>query len=312
MSMADKCTFAMMLKSYSEDLPYARRLVKSFNEFNAEALALFIVVPPEDLEGFAPFESSTVKILDESIFAEYLTSIDINGYRAGYLNQEIVKLAFWEAGLCENYFLLDSDAVFLRRFHQADFMFDAKVPFTILSEDSELEVEPEYFATYWEERKRMIMRIPEFMEFKPRLFLTCHGHAVFSAAVLKSFKEEFLEPRGWAYLDAIREVPFEFSWYNMWIQARKIIPVHPREPLVKTYHNAGQHMEHVLKGVTSKDLARGYVAVVVNSNYSRGMGILSMEQSKPESLANYLTYSDLRSVLRVKLRRAFRRIFRES
>jgi hypothetical protein len=109
-------------------------------------------------------------------------------------------------------------------------------------------------------------------------------------------------------LDAIREVPFEFSWYNMWIQAKKPIPIHPREPIVKTYHNVGQHMEHVLKGVTSQDLGRGYVAVVVNSNYSRGMGVLGVDQDKSESLAYYMTYADLIRVFRVKVARAFRRL----
>jgi len=306
--MADKSSLAMMLKSYAGDLAYATRLVESFNRFNADDIPLYVVVPAEDLEDFAALGSTSVTILDESLFNEYLASSEINGLRAGYVNQEIIKLAFWELGLCDNYFLLDSDAVFLRDFSTRDFMFDSEVPFTILSEDSELQVEPEYFEKYWEERKAMILRIPELMEFEPRLFLTCHGHAVFSSAVLKTFKEEFLDPRGWKYLDAIREVPFEFSWYNMWIQSRRPIPIHPREPIVKTYHNVGQHMEHVLKGVTSQDLGRGYVAVVVNSNYSRGIGVLGVDQDKSESLAYYMTYADLIRVFRVKVARAFRRL----
>ncbi len=40
----------------------------------------------------------------------------VAGIRPGYINQEIVKLAFWELGLTENYFCVDSDAVFVRPF----------------------------------------------------------------------------------------------------------------------------------------------------------------------------------------------------
>lgn len=308
--MSERQTLAILLKSYSGDLAYASRLVFTFNEFNTDKIPLFIVVPTTDVEAFTPLASTTVTVLDEAVFGEYLTDVDINGYRAGYINQEVIKLAFWELGVCENYFLVDSDAVFLRPFGTRDFMFDDVDPFTILTEDAELHVEPEYYAVYWQERKRMIDRIPEIMGFEPRLFLTCHGHAIFSAKVLRSFKHDFLQARGWGYLDAIREVPFEFSWYNMWLQYRQPIPIHVREPIVKTYHNAGQHLEDVLKGVGTEDLARGYVAAVVNSNYSRGIGQIGADQSKPESLAYYLTYSDLLRVLGVKVKRALRRLSR--
>ena len=39
------------------------------------------------------------------------------GLSAGYINQEIVKLCFWETGLADNYLCLDSDAEFVRDFH---------------------------------------------------------------------------------------------------------------------------------------------------------------------------------------------------
>jgi hypothetical protein len=309
--MERRSMLAMMLKSYGADVAYAARLVESFRRFNRDGIPLFIVVPAEDRPLFAQFEDSTISILDESMFETYLTITDINGYRAGYINQEIVKLAFWESELCDNYFVLDSDAVFLREFTARDFMFDDETPFTFLTEDSELIAEPQYFREYWTKRKEMIMRIPELLNYTPRLFLTSHNHSVFSAKALESFKAEFLDPRGWTYLDAIREVPFEFSWYNMWVQAREPIPLHQREPIVKMYHNETQHLQDVMKGVTSDDLARGYVVAVLNSNYSRGIGVIGVEASKPQALANYVTYSELIRILRIKLARALARRFRK-
>lgn len=310
-SMKQGSVLGMMLKSYGADLAYVARLVDSYRTFNCAGIPLFIVVPSADLPLFAQFEDSTISILDESMFDAYLTTTDVNGYRAGYINQEIVKLAFWESGLCDNYFVLDSDAVFLRDFTATDFMFDDETPFTFLTEDSELQAEPQYFREYWTERKDMIMRIPELLNYSPRLFLTSHNHSVFSSKALKSFKEEFLDQRRWSYLDAIREVPFEFSWYNMWIQAREPIPLRQREPIVKMYHNETQHLQDVMKGITPEDLARGYVVAVLNSNYSRGIGVIGVEASKPEALANYVTYVELTRILRIKLSRALGRRFRK-
>jgi len=99
--------------------------------------------------------------------------------------------------------------------------------------------------------------------------------------------------------------PYEFSWYNFWLQKTRTIPIHAREPLAKVFHHEGHHMEYLLRGVTTEDIARGYLAVVVNSNYSRDLGLVSTGDSKEASLARYLSYGELWRLLRVKLGRSF-------
>ncbi len=105
---------------------------------------------------------------------------------------------------------------------------------------------------------------------------------------LRSFVEDFLAVRGWEYRDAVGLCPYEPTWYTTWVLHAKPIPVYPREPIFKTFHNAGQHLDYVLRGVTDADLARGFVGVVVNSNYSRGEGVVPLDLQRHEALASYV------------------------
>lgn len=301
-------SIALLLKSYAGDLEYAKRLVESFKLFNADGLTLHCVVPAADLPLFAPFGSSSVVVTpEEDVSGPHLIDRSIGGLRVGYANQEIVKLSFWESGLAANYFCVDSDAVFLRPFGVSDFMRDATTPYTVLVEDKDLKTEPTYYRQHWQGREEAIRRIMDFVELDDPIMRTSHGHQVFSSVVLESFVRDFLTPRGWSYADAIDASPYEFSWYAMWLQKSKVIPIHQREPFVKVYHDEEQHLAAILSGIGPEDLARAYVAVVVNSNYSRGQGLVSAADDKPAALAPYLSYGELGRLAAGKLRQSLRR-----
>ena len=302
-------SLAMLLKSYYGDVEYAARMVRSFERFNTDGIPLYIVVPEADVVLFTPLASDRVTILSEVLLAEHLVDREVHELSPGYINQEIVKLAFWELGLADDYFCVDSDAEFIRPFSRADFMVDDDTPYTVLVEDNELKVEPRYYHQYWVRREAEIRRIQELVGLETSTVLTCHGHQVMSAAVLRSFRDDFLAPRGWDYVDALAESPYEFSWYNMWLQRSRVIAIHPREPLVKVFHHEGQHLEYVLRGITVADIARGYVALVVNSNYSRDIGMIPVGADKPEVLSHYLSYGEVGRLLSAKARDTFRRRF---
>ena len=298
---------ALLLKSYRGDFDYARRLLESFHAFNADGLTLHCVVPRADLPMFSPLAAETVRLhSEEDVSGEHLVSQPVGGLRVGYANQEIVKLSFWETGLAANYFSVDSDAVFLRAFTSADFMRDVSTPYTVLVEDKDLKVEPTYYRQHWQGREEAIRRIMELVELDDPVMRTSHGHQVFSRVVLESFTREFLAPRGWTYADALAASPYEFSWYAMWLQKSKVIPIHQREPLVKVYHDEEQHLAAILSGIGTDDLARAYVAVVVNSNFSRGIGIAPVADDKPSALAPYLSYGELGRLTLGKLRASLR------
>lgn len=297
----------MLLKTYAQDATYAHRLVDSFHAYNEDRVPLWIVVPNADLPVFEALSGRGVTVLSESIFQPHLTDRSLHGLRPGYINQEIVKLSFWELGLVDTYFCVDSEAVFIRPFYLADFMRDESTPYTVLVEDQELAVEPRYHREYWARRQQDIRLIQRLIGLDDPVIRTCHGHQVFSSLVLRSFVEGFLNPRGWTYADALDQSPYEFSWYNMWLQHTNVIPIHQREPLVKVFHHEGQHLEYILRGITAEDIARGYLAVVANSSYSRELELIDVQAPKPQSLAPYLSYREVGQLLRAKVAATLRR-----
>ena len=95
----------------------------------------------------------------------------------------------------------------------------------------------------------------------------------------------------------------------MWLQKRRPIEIHQREPLVKVFHNESQHLEYVMRGVTAADIARGYLGVVINSNYSRDLGVVQADTSKPDYLARYLSYGEVGQLIASKAKETFQRRF---
>jgi len=303
---------ALMLKSFSGDFELAKRCIYSFNQFNIEGLNLFLVVPESDASQFSELAGAKVTIVSEQPIESYFVHESVNGIRPGYINQEIVKLGFWELNLAQNYLCVDSDAEFIRPFTESDFMFDASTPFSVLVQDLELAVEPEYFTQYWRSRSEQLIKIADYVGLDSRVILTCHGHTVFSAKILKDFKDSFLTPRGWSYADALEVAPYEFSWYNMWLQKCQLIDIHPREPWFKVFHHENQHLEYVMRGITLADIARGYLGVVVNSSFAREFDAQPAGASKPATLAPYLSYGELGALAGNKISNSLKRIFRSN
>jgi len=301
-----------MLKSYRGDFDYAERLIETFRAHNVDDLILHCVVPRADVSMFDSLAGLTVQVhAEEDLVGQHLVSESIGGLRTGYANQEIVKMSFWETQLAENYFCVDSDAVFIRPFRRSDFMRDEHTPYSVLVEDNDLKADPTYFATHWPGREASIRAIMAEIGLDDPIMRTSHGHQVFSSRVWASFVADFLAPRGWTYRDAVEFSPYEFSWYAMWLQKTAVIPIHQREPLVKVFHTEEQHVMSLAQGVTEADLARGYLGVVVNSNYSRDLGLLSVAGDKPSALAPYLSYQELVSLGWTKLRNSLGRSARD-
>ena len=109
--------FAILLKTYKGDLKYVERLLISFHKHNIENIPLYLVCPEVELGIFRHFTGKNIYICsDESVTNELVCDDSILGIRPGYINQEIIKLSFWEKKVCNNYFCLDSDIVFIRDF----------------------------------------------------------------------------------------------------------------------------------------------------------------------------------------------------
>lgn len=299
----------ILLKSYAKDFKHAERMVESFHQHNRDNLPLFIVVPDDDLDLFRTLVRGKTELIPESAFAEYLVDEPLWDLRPGYINQEIVKLAFWEKGLAKNYFCADSELIFVRDFGPDDFMFDGSTPYSVLVEDNELKVEPRYFAQHWEGREKHLRHIQELVGLEDRRIMTCHGHQVMSGLVLASLKQDFMGPRGWTYKDLLAEAPYEFSWYNLWLQKSRTIPIIQREPLVKTFHHEGHEMEYALRGISTRDIARGFIGVVVNSNYYDSFDAGIRAEDPASVLARYVDPATLTRALTLQAKASTRRRF---
>lgn len=293
-----------MLKTHLPDLPFANRLVASFQRFNTEHLTLHVVVPDAELAQFAVLDVQDVVLHGESVFEPHFTTEAIRGIAAEYSNQEVVKLAFWELGLCENYLCLDSNAVFIRPFGRADFMAAPGVPFTFLTEGLDLRVDPEYYRAHWQHRERMIREIQQAVGLETERLLTCHQHAVLSSDVLSSLVSHFMRPHGYSYIDLMRISPDAFSWYSTWLQKDQTIPIVMREPTFKALHSAVEHPERVLRGETEADLARGYVGVVLDSGVDWTENIESLDVPHHRILGQHVPPGEL-------TRAALLRIYRQ-
>lgn len=300
--MAD---FGILLKSYGPDLPYAERFMASFERYSTEHLPVFAVVPDEDVASFTSMMAGRGEVLPESLWAHHLVTEPVHGNSPECVSQEIIRLTFFEQGLVPNYLCADSEAVFLRPFSASDFMADELTPFTFATEDAERRADPGYWRRYGSSRDRSLVGLREYLGLTPvTRYQTCHEFGVFASPVLRSL-QDFLAERGMTYAEALQVSPYEFSWYNFWLEREGTIPRMLREPIFLKVDNESQHLEMALKGVTESAIARGYVGVVVKSSLSHRFGDLDFDEPLSTALATYVTVPDLAKAL---AERALRRM----
>jgi len=109
---------------------------------------------------------------------------------------------------------------------------------------------------------------------------------ILNSRILRSFKEDFLRPKGIDYAHLMKTANYEFFWYTIWALKQQKISLRVREELVKIVHHQGEHLRLADQGTRKHDLSRGYLGVIVNSNWSRQYGLVDFDQP-PRDL--YLT-----------------------
>ena len=260
-------TFGFMLKSYGGDFDSAARLVTSFSAHNVELLPMDIVVPPEDVEKFSIFSSDQISVISEATIPTRFAINHVNGIRPGYINQEIVKLAFHRLKRFEAYLCLDSDAIFLRDFFLDDFISPDGLPYTVLVDDKELASNRVYREEHWVGRLEKLNDIKSHLGVpRETKLLTCHGFQIFRREVLQAMEKELLGAPHRDFLDLLTISAYEFSWYNFYLQSRGF-PIHVTEPFFRSVHTGWQFATERLLGFRSEDFKFSYVGLVHNSNF---------------------------------------------
>jgi hypothetical protein len=291
-------TLSLFLKTYSKDFQRAKKLIESVIKHNSERIPTWIACPMKDLEEFKALEfESWIKCINEEDIPVNLATQPINGIRAGYLNQEVLKLGFAELNLSKHYFCLDSDGLFLKDFRKKDFLTSDGIPKIVLVEDKDLQIDNFYYNRHWEARAVQLKKIANFMltEDDEIILKTCHNFQLFTSGYVKQFKLEILEKNQWDYLDCISYSPYEFSWYNYFVQSRKL-PHIEVEPYFKMIHSFEEFVSMKISGSNSQSISRAYMGVVVNSNFSQSTKILEIDTQLESVLGEYLSIT---SIIRV-------------
>jgi len=268
--------FVLYCKSYRTDILRVERLCKSVNKFNLDNLPFYVTCPTSDLalfnerlHGLGATIVSDEEILSLSRDLDLTSIADL----PGSITQQIVKSEFWRLGISESALCLDSDAIFIRPFAQADFIDESGVPFTVIDEAHELLEEA------IRKRKQRVIdaynkdadKIQNLFERKGRRYNYGPMPLVWHRSVWESLEEKYLRPRNMNFADAIRMAPSEIRWYGEALLRFGAIPLRPCQSLFKVYHYAWEHDRDRKAGVTTENLASLYIGVIYQSAWERNL-----------------------------------------
>jgi len=286
------------LKSYAPDVEFAHRFLDSFTKHNVDGIPLILVVPDSDINLFDSFTDAGHAVLGESRFEQWLPYESIHGNSIGYTHHQVIRLSFWELGLGQNYLNVDSEMVFLRDFRVSDFLADDITPFTFLSEDFELWTDPAYRESHFLRRREQMLAIKGAIGWTDPRFPTMHGGGVYNYEALRLLREEFMAPRGLTYSDLLRISPIPPTWHSFWVQYRQPYEVIPRRPWYLFIHNAEQLIRLILQGKSEADISEDFLALNLNTGFSRDAGLLDLTLRPRDVLARY---SDSQTLLTAAL-----------
>jgi hypothetical protein len=296
-------SIAILIKTYANDYDHLENLLKSIVRFNKDHIPVFILVPEDEKDFFQSLNAEGITVITDSKIPALMATTEINGIRSGYINQEIVKLGFHRLNYAENYFCVDSDGEFLRDFSIRDFISVEGIPYTVLIEDNELKLDPEYYERYWISRAESHSKILDFLGMdKENVWLNCHGFQILSAPVLRRFDNELLKARKMDYLDLLKISPYEFAWYNYFLQSLNE-SIRIREPLFKIVHTENQLSLARLSGLTYEDISRGYLGVVIQSNFLGRAREVSLDEHLLVTYSRFLDYRGIFRTLALKVMR---------
>jgi hypothetical protein len=263
-------------KSYSTDLKRIIRLARSVQQFNTENIPFFVSVAKAEFELFRDHLCGLdVHLITDEEIIQVCPRTDPMRFRqlSGSKAQQVVKSEFWRLRHSEAYLCLDSDAVFIRPFGQADFLAPDGTPYTVIDEAQELFNEAlrhkrrrivESFGVEADQVQHLFGRIGRRYSFGP-------FPLVWHQAVWESLDSRYLKPRGMSFADAIEQAPIESRWYGEALLAYRAIALLPCQSLFKVYHYAWQFDLDRRLGVGNEDLSTIYCGIIFQSAWEREM-----------------------------------------
>lgn len=258
--------------TFSKDLARAKRLVESVALHNKDKIPFFMSVPSKELDLFRKnIPTGLVELISEEeiISKNSLISFERLYSLKGGVQQQIIKSEFWRLELSKNYLVLDSDCIFIKDFFRVDFLASGDIPYSIIHEGREFLQATTRFGPIRARNEFLNDRTPIMQEFGRSGVVYDYGYAPFlwSSLVWQDLAEQYLESRGWSFLDAVIAHPSEFTWYGESLMKFRSIPIWPRQELFRHYHHEHQYWVDKKLGYTTEILAKDYLGVVMQSNW---------------------------------------------
>jgi len=265
---------ALYCKSFRTDLRRVVRLAQSIRQFNDERLPFYISVPHAELPLFREHLAGLdVELVADEDILRASPRIDLAqvARMPGSVAQQVVKSEFWRLNLSKACACLDSDALFIRPFGQADFMTPDGTPYTMLDEAHDLLED-----ALRQKRQRVVDNFQREADLVQQLFGRPGRRysfgpfpLVWHRDVWQSLDERYLQPKGMSFADAIAQAPIESRWYGEALLAYQAVPMLPCQALFKVYHYAWQFDQDRRRGVNEDHLAQLYCGIVYQSAWER-------------------------------------------
>ncbi len=120
---------AFFCKTFRQDFDRLERMLATFQACNGDGIPMALSLPEEDVDLYrARFADLCLPVfLDHELTGFHQAA------GTGWTYQQMVKLCCDQTYMADNYFLVDSDFYFVRRFTRADFIDTDGTPFTFLS-----------------------------------------------------------------------------------------------------------------------------------------------------------------------------------
>jgi hypothetical protein len=292
----------LFCKSYHRDVQRAKRLAESVRAFNSGNLPFYLSCPAADLALFRDvIGSDGVTLLSDEEIIRANASLGQTAIDAlpGGISQQIVKSEFWRLGISENYFCLDSDSYFIRDCNKEDLLAPSGAPYTVMNESLELRL----FGALHHHAK-IAENIDADCQAMMRIFERTGRHyefgplpVVWSRRVWSDLAEQFLEPQGMNFLDAIRLFPSEMRWYGEALLKYRSVELWPVETLFRCYHYEDQYNSARESGETDENLSKVFLGVCVQSNWDKALDHGAMKRSVLSKVARSIKRRILRRLV---------------
>jgi Family of unknown function (DUF6492) len=266
--------FVLYCKSYRTDVRRVVRLAESVQRFNVESIPFHISVPHADLSLFTAMLAglNVVFHADEDILKTVpgVSEAQVK-LLPGSISQQVIKASFWRMGISTCYLCLDSDAFFIRPFGTGDFLTSDGLPYTMLDEAHDLledamRHKKQRIVDAFKNESQIVQRI---LNRQGRQYNFGPFPLVWHRAVWESLDQQYLQPNGMSFADAIVLAPIESRWYGESLLRFEAIALRPCQSLFKVYHYAWQRDQDLKAGVDLPTIAQLYCGVIFQSAWER-------------------------------------------